>query len=466
VAAVVLLVSTMVLPELGSHLTGGLGAAVALPVIVVFVAGNAALRRQVAARHGDGAAVARGRHGALARSAVQVVLHLWPVGVLSTIYPLASRHMAGSEVGGVPLTSLLLAVSLTVPWLSQGVCMPLYQALGTLIGEGDEHRLRERFCAVWPAAFVQTLPTVVVFAVPLRLATGWSPTAMTAYVVLCVLTLAFSQSLVLSNIGSRRVGWALAWTAYALPILVFPTAWYLPPILGLLPQLLLMRRHLVARPIGLEFRPVVRDVVRGLLLGAVLWGDKLVYFLSHPDGFAVETVFLALLPAVLAYNYYFIRLAPTFDSSVAALRVAMEKEPINYLAPYSTELAWSVCSSLVRTALTGAALTFVVSWAVIVFSSAEPRFVVGVAVASWFFMMTTIASYKLDYIGNQRLAQALGAAHLLLCVALFQGMPAGGDLYLALAGGEAVLLAIALRACFSAWRVPEYTLFWRHATAW
>ena len=243
--------------------------------------------------------------------------------------------MAGHEVGGVPLTSLLLAVSLTVPWLSQGVCMPLYMALGTLIGEGDEDRLRQRFCAVWPASFVQAVPTIVLFAVPLWLATGWSATAVTAYVVLCVLTLAFSQSLVLTNIGRRRGGWALAWTGYALPVLVFPTAWWLPPLLGLLPQLVVLRRHLLTRPVAVPFRPLAGDVVRGLLLGAVLWGDKFVYFLGDPDRFAVQTVFLALLPAVLAYNFYFIRLAPGFDSSVAALRHAMEKEPIARLAPYS-----------------------------------------------------------------------------------------------------------------------------------
>ena len=103
---------------------------------------------------------------------------------------------------------------------------------------------------------------------------------------------------------------------------MFPTAWWLPPLLGLLPQLVVLRHHLLTRPVTVPFRPLAGDVVRGLLLGAVLWGDKLVYFLADPDGFAVQTVFLALLPAVLAYNFYFIRVAPGFDSSVAALRHA------------------------------------------------------------------------------------------------------------------------------------------------
>jgi len=128
VTTVILLAATMALPDLRDGL-GGLGLAVAVPVAVVFLAATAALRRENGERENRERPTATGRERA--RSALEVVLHLWPVGVLTVIYPIASRDMAGYEVGGVALTSLLLAVSLTVPWLSQGVCMPLYMALGT-----------------------------------------------------------------------------------------------------------------------------------------------------------------------------------------------------------------------------------------------------------------------------------------------------------------------------------------------
>lgn len=401
-----------------------------------------------------------------ARSIVQLTLHLWPVGILTLIYPIASQRMAGTAVGGVTLTSLLLAVSLTVPWLSQGVCMPLYRAIGPLIQQGDTEKIRRRFCEVWPVTFAQLLPTILLFAIPIQLATRWSMTTMSAYVVLCVLDLAFAQSLTLINMGRQRLGWALAWTGYAAPLLVFPTAWFLPPLLGLIPQLILLRRFLRVRPIALDPVEVLRDVVRGLLLGSVLWADKLFYFFRDGDHFAVATVFLALLPAVLAYNYYFVRLAPGFDFSVASLRVAMEKKPISKLGKYSQELFALIQASIVRTAFAGALLSFSISWTVINFTPDHAGLIAGVATASWLFLMITVLCYKIDYIGQHRMSQGLSCAHLIMCSLTFIVMPTGPRLYFALAGIEVSIFFVALWACLTAWRTPEYTFFWRHATAW
>jgi hypothetical protein len=464
IVTAVLLGATALMPELWRTLNS----AAAEPAAVGALALVALLLAWLTRYHHIGRHHTGQRHGPIiaARSILQLILHLWPVGVLTLIYPIASQRMAGAAVGGVPLTSLLLAVSLTVPWLSQGVCMPLYREIGPLIPEGDADKIRRRFCEVWPLTFAQSLPTILLFAVPVQLATQWSMTTMSAYVVLCVLDLAFAQSLVLTNIGRQRFGWALAWTGYAAPLLVFPTAWYLPPLLGLVPQLILLRRFLRVRPIALDPVDVLRDVGRGLLLGSVLWADKLFYFLRDGNHFAVETIFLALLPAVLAYNYYFVRLAPGFDSSVASLRVAMEKEPISKLGEYSKALFARVQASIVRTALAGALLSFSISWTMINLTPDRAGLIAGVATASWLFMMTTVLCYKIDYIGDHRASQGLSGAHLILCSVAFVAMPAGPGLYFALAGIELLLFFVALRVCITAWRTPEYTFFWRHATAW
>jgi hypothetical protein len=258
----------------------------------------------------------------------------------------------------------------------------------------------------------------------------------------------------------------LAALGYAVPLLVFPTVWYLPPLLGLVPQLVLLRRFVRVRPVAPDPVDMLRDVVRGLLLGSVLWADKLFYFLRDGNHFAVETVFLALLPAVLAYNYYFVRLAPGFDSSVASLRVAMENEPISKLGTYSRELFTRVQASIVRTALAGALLSFGISWTLINLTPDHAELIAGVATASWLFMMTTVLCYKIDYIGQHRASQGLSGAHMVACSAAFLVMPAGPGLYFALAGIELLLFFVVLRVCLSAWRTPEYTFFWRHATAW
>jgi hypothetical protein len=45
-------------------------------------------------------------------------------------------------------------------------------------------------------------------------------------------------------------------------------------------------------------------------------------------------------------------------------------------------------------------------------------------------------------------------------------MTPGAALYTALAGAELSLFLAAYGLCVLHWRRPEYTLFWRHATAW
>ena len=140
---------------------------------------------------------------------VEMALYLSPVLLLTAAFPLATQRILDIQVGGASLTSLLLACSVTVPWSSQAVCMPLYRAIGALIPEGNMDAIQRRFCQVWPSAFIQSLPTVAIFAVAMQLVMSWSWTAFATYFTLSVLHVAFAQSLVISNVGRLRTRWAL-----------------------------------------------------------------------------------------------------------------------------------------------------------------------------------------------------------------------------------------------------------------
>jgi hypothetical protein len=439
----------------------------ALLVLISAVAG-VALTGLAVARAGYRARHALRVRRALLRPMVEMALHLSPVVLLTLVFPIASERIAGTEVGGAGLTELLLASSLTVPWLSQAVCLPMYRAIGPLMNDGDMDKIQRRFVQVWPTVFLQCLPVVVLFAVPVEIAMGWSVSALAAYLMLCILHLAFAQSLVVINVARRRVQWAVAWACYAGALFLFPTVWYLPPLVGLFTQLVLMRRHLrvMRRPVWLDRRDVARDLGRGLLLGSVLWSDKLMLFLKSDGVFEVNTVFLALLPAILAYNYYFVRLAPIFDGSVEAVRTAMEHEGNRVLSRRSTALSAVVTASIGRTALLGAGFGLLVTCLVGLTEPTATPLVAAVSVASWFFMMNTVLCYKLDYIGQQAQAQAFSAVHLVACLVIFLAFPVGPALYAWLVLIEAVLFAVALQACLTQWRSAEYALFWRHATAW
>lgn len=256
-----------------------------------------------------------GRGRRLVAPTVEMALHLSPVALLTLVFPLASARLDGVTVGGASLITLLLASSLTVPWLAQAVCLPVYRAIGALVPAGDLPVITRRFCEVWPTSFVQSTPLLLLFVVPVELTLHWSPLAVATYLALCLLHVGFAQSLVMANVARDRVRWAAAWAAYAATLFALPELWFLPPLAGLATQLWWMRDELssVRRPVWLDHRDVALDLGRGLLLGSVLWADKLFLFLVTDGVFAVDTVFLALLPAILAYNYYFVRLAPGFD---------------------------------------------------------------------------------------------------------------------------------------------------------
>jgi hypothetical protein len=398
----------------------------------------------------------------------QLLLHLTPVLLLTTIFPLVSSSISSATIAGISLTTVVLASSMTVPWLSQSVCMPLYRGIGDSLHSGNRDALLASFSRAWPLIALRSLSVVALFAVPVQLVLDWPLQVLGAYLALTVLHLLFVQLLVLTNRPDHRGLWAAAWTAYAAVLFVAPTLWVLPPLAGILVLLFPLRRHvrLLADPLVLDRRDVASDLVRGLLLGAVLWADKFVFLLVAGRDFAVDVVFLALLPAILAYNAYFVLFAPRFDREVATMRAAMENEPLDRLHRHSARLAGTVTSGILKTGVVGAALVLVVTGGVVAWDPASAGLASAVAVASWAFMMTTVASYKLDYVGQRTVAQVIGALHLTAVVVAFALLPSGTVVYLTLAGVELLLLAAALRSCSRHWGRPEYSLFWRHATSW
>lgn len=401
------------------------------------------------------------------RQGVALVLYLSPLILLNIVFPLVSPAIGAREVSGVSLTHIILASSITTPWLAQAACMPAYRGIAALMAGKDMDRITRRFCEGWAPMFVQSLPLIVLFTVPLWLATGWSPAALGLYALLCALHLLFVQSLVIANVGQRRGHWAAAWAAYAIALAVAPTWVWLPPLAATLTQLLFIRRHLsgVLAFERLAHHHVAKDLLRGLLLGAVLWADKFVLFLATDGSFHVVVVFMAMLPAVLAYNFYFVNLAPAVDASIRGLHVAIQDESLRALVATSERLARTVDRSVLRTGALGMVLTVACSLVLGALFPEHLALAVGIALASWAFLMLTLLSYELDYIGERAIPQSMGAAHIAILVAAFALLPPAGA-YTMVVIADLALVAVAWVLYKRHWSQPEYTLFWRHATAW
>ena len=425
-------------------------------------------------RPGTSATPGEGPRSDATRPGAGLLLYLSPVILLNLVYPLVSPEMAAANVGGVQLTYLVLASSITVPWLAQAACLPVYRLIGDLMAERNLPAITRRFCANWPAMFGYALPLVLLFALPLWLATRWSFTAMATYAGLCALHLIFVQSLILANVGNRRGLWALAWAGYAAALFAAPTLWWLPPLLGTATQIAAMGRALASlslrnRPDGRNFAV---DVVRGLLLGAVLWADKFLLFLATDGDFPVVIIFVSMLPAVIAYNYYFVNLAPRVDQAVSSLHRSIAEEPLTVLATESKRLTRTVDRAILSTGTMGMLLTLIISLVVDGFQPENALLAVCAGVASWAFMVLTLLSYELDYIGVRMPPQLLGAIHLALCAGVFAFAAAAASptaaalAYVALVAADVLLVAVAWVLYKRHWSQPEYTLFWRHATSW
>lgn len=403
-----------------------------------------------------------------ARFIYQFVLYLSPVILLTAIFPLVTPRISQMTVGGTDLTQIILAVSITVPWMSQSICLPIYRAMGDLLGERDLEACMQRFAEYWLSTCIAVLPMLVVFALPFFLALHWGFPALCAFLVLGFLNMAFGQLLVIANIPTNsRNTWALAWLAYALSLLILPTVWFLPPLMGIVVMLFVIRRHLrhLTTFKRLNYGLIAQEMLRGFLLGSVLWADKYVLFIVQGGHLDVVAVYMGLVPAVIAYNYFFAAEATKVDRAVAKLRDVLQTRSYKSVQKFSSKVEKRVVDSTRHTLIVAAASSALVAVLMLIFASESFGLAISVIVSSWLFLAVTIYSYQVDYIGSHKVPQLIGAAHLLLCIVAFALVPHTAG-YLIIMVGELVLMFISYRAFRRTWSLPAYDLFWRHAMAW
>lgn len=398
----------------------------------------------------------------------QFLLYLSPVVLLTTIFPLVTPRLSQVTVGETPLTQIILAVSITVPWMSQSICLPIYRSMSDLLGERDMDACMRRFSEYWLSTCLAVLPVLFLFAVPFYFALGWDLAALLAFLFLGFLNMAFGQLLVIANLPTTsRNTWAFAWLAYALSLLLIPSVWFMPPLMGIVVMLFVLRSHLryLVAFERLDYSIIVKEMLRGFLLGAVLWADKYVLFIVQDGRMNVVAVYMGLIPAVIAYNYFFAAEATKVDRAVVRLRESIQFKGYQQVQRYSGKVETRVVDSTRRTLIIAGVSSAIV--AVLLFFLAHESFglALSVIVSSWLFLAVTIYSYQVDYLGSHTVPQIIGLAHLLLCIVAFALIPHTGGYFIIMLG-ELVLVLVSYRAFRSAWKSPAYDLFWRHAMAW
>ncbi|WP_167150040.1 hypothetical protein [Actinomyces sp. ZJ308] len=450
-------VATAVLPWIAWPMAGTVGV---LVVTVLIGLGLITAPPTRALKRGGIAPGARWHWGAA------MLLGMSPAILLGLSFPVVSQKMAASTIDGTGLPVIVLSVSVAVPWLSQVIGTPVYRLLGDSIGRGPRAVL-ERYCSIWPALFLWALVPTALEILVMAAVTGWNLRVMGVHTALLLLHVVFVQSLIVADVSGRRRLWSVGWLFYAVALIAEPTWWYLPPLLGTLSQVLSMGRSLgkVLRPRGVSTGILVQDMLRGAILGGVLWSDKFFLFLGAGRDFDVALVYLCLQPAVVAYCYYFAVTAPRVNTEIAMFQTVLKREGMASLRDRGRTLRRLLDASLIRACVVGGAGVIIVICSMALIAPEQVPLVLEVCVSSTLFTVLTLLCYEIDHIGDSTSALLLSGIHVAVAAALLLRV-AGTGAYLPLAGVDLALCALGLLLYRKRWASPEYSFFWGKAMSW
>lgn len=396
-----------------------------------------------------------------------LLLAMSPAILLGLSYPLAMSRMAGHAVGGVPIASLIISVAVAVPWLSQVTCGPVYRLMGPL-ADAEPRQCVRQFARLWPTVLAFSVVPVLVVSALVAAATHWPALTIAAHFLLLLENMVFAQSLMVADLLRHRHHWALGWLAYAASVLLLPTAWYLPPLLAALTQIVPMRSALAGllRPLPVRLGDYAADMGRGLILGGVLWADKLLLFLTLGTQWRIALAYLCLQPAVLGYSFYFAIATPRVTGALTEFHRGLESESIDLLHDRSRHLTRLLNRALVRAGLVAVLGVLVVVVSIAVVDPASVADALAVALGSVLLAVLTLLAYEIDHAGDPALAMALSGAHLLVALTAFTLVGGLTASFAATALADVPLIAVSVVVYQARWSSPEYSFFWRKALSW
>jgi hypothetical protein len=401
----------------------------------------------------------------LSRSVLAVIGQLTPMALLAGVFPVVGGRLHEMTVGGTPLSSVLMAGSVTAPLLAQIACAPLYRALGEDVYNKGSSVLVSSFLARWPGVLLRSVPLAGVMSLPFAVATAWPLSALMALALFNLCSLMMVQWFVVP-IMQRRYGlWAAAWVGYALLILVAPQACLVAPLAALaVLAAATVRRSVIARPRSTH--GVLPAFLRGALQGTLVWLNPFLLLLTAGQTFQPKTAFLALLPAVLLFNIYFVSLATGLQSGFAVFQNALHGEPLSRMRTTRDRLTRQVgrkFAALVVMLVAAMAVSIGLQFADPTLSTS---LYVALTACSIGFCLESILVYDLIQVKRDWFALGLSAVHMTaFAVTMIVWSPSALFYTINTIVEVFVVLFLAL-AYAREIAEPDYATFWRHATGW
>ena len=247
------------------------------------------------------------------RKVCEYFVQLIPLIVISLIISYHQDVLVHLHVGGKSVFDLLLAGAVAAPWIAQACCMPLYIELGQEIythGRGQTvpllyHLIRKN-------CFIPLLMTGVV-AYIFHTIHNYNLEFTLHLVLVCVLQVFFAEFMVLPLTLKRFDIWLSSWIAYFLTLALLPTLWFLPPLMGILTIIVVAPKATAKRTYKTSRKTYLFWVLCGLIVGLILWFDKVIFYLLRNGELSPLYIFISLIPSLLALNFFYIFRLPKLE---------------------------------------------------------------------------------------------------------------------------------------------------------
>jgi hypothetical protein len=412
------------------------------------------------------AIIAASRTSRPAQALLAFAAHMSPTVLLMSVFPWISDDFATMQAGSTPTILVVLAVSVTVPWVSQAASTPFYEMLEEF-PRTEPLTFYRGFLGVWPGMIGWSLLPVALFTILWAIVGGWEFTAIAEYAAALVANVIFAQSIIPST-ETRRFGVILcSWILYAAALALAPEYWYLSPLAGALPGVILLYRRATKRPVAVAQHPrrALILVGRGFILGSVLWADKFMALLLHRTEVDVFLMYASLIPIVVAQAVYFSAQYPTVQAAVEQIHQVIATRPAREVNQEMRNLSRISERTLASTA-------FIASFAALAIVLAAPFLHISYSIiflefliAPLVFLCLMLAAFHLTQVNRTRLAVIASSAHLVATVVAFPLLPLEWA-YLVLVVVDLIALGWTISRTRKTLTDAPFDLFWKEAAEW
>ena len=404
----------------------------------------------------------------ITRLVALLAVQVFPLVALALVYPLVAVELHEALIGGRTVASIMVTAATLAPLLAQTVSAPVYRLIDG-VERADRWRVGAQSLRAIPRALLIGVPIALLASLLIGYGLDWSPAATGALIGVVELHLLLSALLVASYATGGKLSLLITWSTYAAALLLVPGLVWAPATAAILAQtttLVIAAIRVHPRRIGRVPAGVLSTAVtRGVADVLPLWSIPLAVLAADPERFLAGPVFAGMLPAIVSYHVFFETSAEPMWRRIDRLRRSMGVLPYDALERDLRTMRLHAGRGLVRITVVEALLAGVTA---LLIGAAKwdgvPLFLGVLAVSGiGVVMLAQVYTYGMLRPGVPIAVSGLVLLPMIVIAELVHVTPA--EMLLTIGATYAIVAVVVGFLNRQAWRLPEYSLFWRGALA-